>query len=167
VTDRSDQPEQPGGARDAREARQPRQSGSLLPDELQRWLLRSGARSMRRELTGQVRRTFGGNRADGDVWAAATAEPPLVSAEAPECAWCPICRAARRIRESGSSLGGLTGAGDAVSAAVEDALAAFDAVLSMHPAPRPETGAGSAGSPPRAARDEGGEGQRRGPDDRR
>jgi hypothetical protein len=91
---------------------------------------------MRRELTGQFRRTFGGNTAEQrDVWGTATTEPPPDHAgEAPECAWCPVCRAARRIRESGPGLGGqLAGAGDAVAAAVQEALSAFDSVLSMRP----------------------------------
>jgi hypothetical protein len=91
---------------------------------------------MRRELTGQFRRTFGSDTAEpGDVWSTATAEPPPDdSREAPECAWCPVCRAARRIRESGPGLGGqLASAGDAVAAAVQEAFSAFDAVLSMRP----------------------------------
>src|SRR5258708_33269235 len=87
---------------------------------VQRWLIRSGSRSLRRELTGQFRRTLGGGSAEpGDVWGTATTEPPPdESHEAPECAWCPVCRAARRIRESGPGLGGqLAGAGHAVAAA--------------------------------------------------
>lgn len=103
---------------------------------IQRWLIRSGTRSMRRELTGQFRRTFGGNTAEaGDVWGTATTEPPPdESREAPECAWCPVCRAARRIRESGPGLGGqLAGAGDVVASAVQEAFSAFESVLSMRP----------------------------------
>ncbi len=113
----------PGGQRD-------------LADDIQRWLVRSGVRSMRRELTGQVRRALQGQRPaePSDVWGAATTEPPpelLASAEAPECAWCPVCRAARRIRESGPGLGGqLSGAGGAVASAVQEAFSAFEALLS-------------------------------------
>jgi hypothetical protein len=94
---------------------------------------------VRRELTGQIRRTFSGNSpASSDVWDTATTEPPQDAHEAPECAWCPICQAARRIRESGPGLGGqLAGVGDAVATAVQEALSAFDSVLSMRP--RPET----------------------------
>jgi hypothetical protein len=92
---------------------------------------------MRRELTGQFRRTLGGNSsAKGDVWDTATTEPPPEAHEAPECAWCPICQAARRIRDSGPGLGGqLAGVGDAVATAVQEALSAFDSVLSSRPRP--------------------------------
>jgi hypothetical protein len=108
-----------------------RNAGTDITGEIQRWLIRSGARNMRRELTGQFRRTF--NRAEQDnVWGVATTEPPPgPSGEAPECAWCPVCRAARRIRESGPGVGGqLAGAGDVVASAVQEALSAFDAALS-------------------------------------
>jgi hypothetical protein len=103
---------------------------------VQRWLIRSGAENMRRELNDQFRKAFGGGRAGKeDVWNTATTEPPPeASDEAPECAWCPVCRTARRIRESGPGLGGgLAGAGDAVASAVQEALSAFDAFLSMRP----------------------------------
>jgi hypothetical protein len=127
-----------------------------LGDDIQRWLVRSGVRSMRRELTDQVRRAFHAHRPaePADVWDAATTEPPellAASAEAPECAWCPVCRAARRIRESGPAVGGLggqlgeqlggqlAGAGDAVAAAVQEAFSAFESLLS---AARPRTGSG-------------------------
>jgi hypothetical protein len=108
---------------------------------VQRWLIRSGAENMRRGLGDQFRKAFGGGRAaQDDVWNTATTEsPPEASDEAPECAWCPVCRTARKIRESGPGLGGgLAGAGDAVAAAVQEALSAFDAFLSMRPgAPQP------------------------------
>jgi hypothetical protein len=123
-----------------------RPPGADLAAGLQRWLIRSSARSMRRELTGQFRRTFGPNSDDsGDIWNTATTEPPpSESGEAPECAWCPVCRAARRIRESGPGLGGqLAGAGDAVAAAVQEALSAFDSVLSMRPRTDPGSGRSS------------------------
>ena len=92
-------------------AAQPPQGGPASPagdmlSGMQRWLIRSSARTMRRELEGQVRRTLGGGRAESkDVWGTATTEPPGPTwTEAPECAWCPICRAARRMRESGPAL---------------------------------------------------------------
>jgi hypothetical protein len=113
-------------------------AGSLvdgIPAAVQRWLIRSSAENMRREMGDQFRRAFGGGRdSGGDAWDTATTEPPPESAdEAPECAWCPVCRTARRIRESGSGLGGLSGAGDAVASAVQEALSAFDAFLSVRP----------------------------------
>jgi hypothetical protein len=125
-----------------RDAGQPRPPAIDLTGEIQRWLIRSGARSMRRELGEQFRRAWTGQRAEptqpGDIWNTATTEPPPELSEAPECAWCPVCRAARRIRESGPGLGGqLAGAGDAVAAAVQEALSAFDSVLSARPRTEP------------------------------
>jgi hypothetical protein len=120
--------------------------GADLLAGVQRWLIRSGARSMRRELTGQVRKTFSGsNSAKTDVWDTATTETPPEAHEAPECTWCPICQAARRIRESGPGLTGqLAGVGDAVATAVQDALSAFDSVLSTQPrSGRPSRPAGT------------------------
>jgi len=114
-----------------------------LTDDIQRWLVRSGVRSMRRELTDQVRRAFHAGRPaePADVWDAATTEPPpelmAASGDAPECAWCPVCRAARRIRESGQGVSGLgvplAGAGDAVAAAVQEAFSAFESLLGTRP----------------------------------
>jgi hypothetical protein len=132
--------EQPGrrdGAnRPSREGQRQRapDQGAPGPDflrDLQRWLIRSSARNMRKELGGQVRRTFGGSRAGtADVWDTATHEIPPEADEAPECQWCPICRAARAMRESGPGIGGhLTGAGDAVASAVQDAISAIDSIL--------------------------------------
>jgi hypothetical protein len=87
---------------------------------------------MRNQFENQVRRTLGGQRTDnGDVWDVATTEIPPEVGEAPECQWCPICRAARRMRDSSPGLTGqLSGAGDAVAAAVQDAVRAFDSLLS-------------------------------------
>jgi hypothetical protein len=134
--DRTDR-DRPARERTGRERRQtrPRQvpPSSDVLSEFQRWLLRNSAKTMRKEITGQVRRTFSGSgRQDsGDVWDTATTEIPLGVGEAPECQWCPICRAARRMRDSGPSIGDhLSTAGDAVAAAVQDALGAVDSVLS-------------------------------------
>ena len=112
--------------------RRGRDAGRDLTAEFQRWLIRSSARNARQELTGQFRRTLG--RAEREnVWEVATTEPPHdPSGEAPECAWCPVCRAARRIRESAPSVGGqLAGASDVVAAAVQEAMRAFEAAMSM------------------------------------
>ncbi len=119
----------------------PRQGtpGTDLFGELQRWFIRQSARNMKREIGGQVRRTLGGSgRADsGDVWDTATTEIPPEIGESPECQWCPICRAARQMRESGPGLGGqLTGAGAAVASAVQDAMGALDSLLSKTAGPR-------------------------------
>ena len=100
--------------------------------ELQRWFIRQSAKNMRREISGQVRRTFSGGsgRENLDVWDTATHEIPPEVGESPECQWCPICRAARRMRDSGPGIGGqLSGAGDVVASAVQDAIGALDSLL--------------------------------------
>jgi hypothetical protein len=106
--------------------------GSELLTDFQRWLLRSSAKSMRKELTGQVRKTLGGGRPDNtDVWDVATTEIPPEVGESPECQWCPVCRAARRMRDSGPGLGGqLSGAGDVVASAASDVISMIDSLLS-------------------------------------
>ncbi|HEY2508541.1 MAG TPA: hypothetical protein VGI58_18635 [Streptosporangiaceae bacterium] len=125
--------------------------GGDMLTEFQRWLLRSSARNMRKEIGGQVRRTFGGGRNDNaDVWDAATTEVPPEVGEAPECQWCPICRAARQMRESGPSLGGqLSGAGNVVAAAVQDAIGALDSMLTR------AAGSGQQGSSQQGTRQQG------------
>jgi len=123
-------PSRPASDRRQSRPRQPGHGSEVLTD-FQRWLLRSSAKNMRREISGQVRKTLGGGRPDrADVWDTATTEIPPEVGESPECQWCPICRAARRMRESGPGLGDqLWTAGDAVAAAVQDAMRAFDSVL--------------------------------------
>jgi hypothetical protein len=123
-----------------------RSSGSDPIGDFQRWLMRSGARSLSRELKGQARRTFGGG-SGRDVWEAATEEP--IPGEAPECAWCPVCRAARRVRQSGPGLAShMAGAGDALLTVAQDTLSAFEATLSTRP---PEAGRESRPGPPQRA----------------
>lgn len=95
--------------------------------EFQRWLFRSGARGMTRELGGQIRTAMGRSRGTGDVWESATADPPD---EAPECAWCPVCRAARMLREPGPGLTApVTAAGDLLATVVQDAMSAVESAL--------------------------------------
>jgi hypothetical protein len=103
-----------------------RQPGSDPIGELQRWLVRSGARSVSRGLGDQVRTALGGGgKTHRDVWENATADY-----ESPECQWCPICRARRRLRESGPGLPStVAAAGDAVSVVLQDAAAAFEAAV--------------------------------------
>jgi hypothetical protein len=117
--------------RDRRDRPEQASPGSDILGEFQRWFIRSSAKNMRKEFGGQVRKTFGGGRGNADdVWDTATTEVPLADGDAPECQWCPICRAARRMRESNPGLTGqLSGAGDAVAAAVHDAIKAFDSLL--------------------------------------
>ncbi|HEX4258203.1 MAG TPA: hypothetical protein VH089_24165 [Streptosporangiaceae bacterium] len=104
--------------------------------DLQRWLMRTGARSVTKEMTGSVRRALGQDRPAADVWDTATNRP---EDEAPECAWCPVCRAARRMRErqgagASSGLGStLTGASDALASVVQEAYSAFESAMKAPP----------------------------------
>jgi hypothetical protein len=119
------------------------QSGDPIGD-FQRWLMKAGARSVGRDVADRVRSTInGGKQTSGDVWEVATTEPP--PDEAPECAWCPICRAARRYRDSGSAapnagLGSqLAGMSDTLSGLAQDAFSIFETALRppQRPASRP------------------------------
>jgi hypothetical protein len=122
---------------------------------------------MRREIQGQVRRTLGGGRKaePSDTWGAATTEPPPHLGESPECAWCPICRAARRMRESGPDLGSqISGASDVVASAVQDAIVAVDAIFSR-PASAPGSRRPADGSPDSGPADSAGDAAERGSDE--
>ena len=102
-------------------------SNDLIGD-FQRWLLRSGARGMSRELADQVRAALGKNQSTGDVWETATTQP--VPADAPECAWCPLCRAARIVREAKPGRDKRVAAvGDALTTVVQDAVSVLEAAL--------------------------------------
>jgi hypothetical protein len=75
---------------------------SELSADFQRWLIKTSARNMRDDLGDQVKRAIRGPRTSNteDAWATATTEPPDALEQAPECAWCPICRAARRMAQA-------------------------------------------------------------------
>jgi hypothetical protein len=104
--------------------------------DFQRWLMRAGARSVTKDLTGRVRGgvrgALGQDRPKSvDVWDTAT-NLPLVDDEAPECAWCPVCRAARQLRRNRQSSGlgsQLAGAGDALASVVAEAYSAFESAM--------------------------------------
>ena len=109
---------------------QPGGSGNDLIGDFQRWLLRAGARGMSRELTDQVRTALGKTQQQtgGDVWKTATTEP--APGEAPECAWCPLCRAARLVREAKPTRDTRVAAvGDALTTVVQDAVSVLEAAL--------------------------------------
>ena len=117
-----------------------RDSGGDPLGDLQRWLMRTGARSVTKDLTSRTRRALGQDQTKADVWDTAT-NRPLAEDEAPECAWCPVCRAARRLRETrqGSSAGSglssqLAGAGDALASVVQEAYSAFESAMKAPPA---------------------------------
>ena len=82
---------------------------------------------MTRQVRGQIRTALGGGKqSTADVWETATSDYD----ESPECAWCPICRARRRLRESGPGLSsGVAAAADAVGVVMQDAMSAFEAAV--------------------------------------
>ena len=113
--------------------------GSDPIGDFQRWLMRAGAKSIGRDVAGRVKSTFGGGNAkNADVWETATTEE--LTDEPPECQWCPICRAARRYRDSGGTgpaPGQFAGVGDTLAGLTRDAFSLFDSALraSQRPAP--------------------------------
>jgi hypothetical protein len=124
--------------------------GSDPIGDFQRWLMKAGAKSIGREVAGRVKSTLGGGSGghgdkNDDVWETATTEE--LTDEPPECQWCPICRAARRYRDSGSAgAGQLAGMGDTLAGLTRDAFSLFDAAIraSQRPAdpPRPSSAQG-------------------------
>jgi len=115
--------------------------------DFQRWLFRSGARGVSRELGGNIRAALGLNGAKRDVWESATADP---APEAPECAWCPVCRAARMLRESRPGVGAyLAAAGETVASLAHEVASAVEAAISAAGKPQPSRGP-RAGEAPRA-----------------
>ena len=110
--------------------------------DFQRWLMKAGAKSIGREVAGRVKSTLGGGggakHAD-DVWDTATTEE--LTDEPPECQWCPICRAARRYRDSGGTAAGqFAGVGDTLAGLTRDAFSLFDAALRQAQRPAPSQG---------------------------
>jgi len=119
------------------------QPGNDPIGDFQRWLMKAGARSVGREVADRVRSTIGGGKPSGDVWETATTEPP--GDEPPECQWCPICRAARRYRDSGGNAGlgpSLAAAGDTLAGLAQDAFGIFEAAMRTQQT-RPERDADS------------------------
>jgi hypothetical protein len=106
---------------------EPSRSGQDPIGDFQRWLVRSGARSVSREVSDQIRSALGVGGGPADVWARATAPP---ADEASECAWCPFCRAARVLRESGPGVSSqMAAAGEAVGVLARDAMSVFESAL--------------------------------------
>src|SRR6185437_5279550 len=140
---RAQGPEDPGRERSRQVMTQQPQPPRPDPiGDFQRWLMKSSAKNLGREVRGNFRKTFG-RSSEEDVWSQATREVPD---EPPECEWCPICRAARKYRDSsGPGVGGhLTGAGDAFASVVSDAFSAVESALSVVRAPSgPKTPSGS------------------------
>src|SRR5262249_61850035 len=81
---------------------------------------------MSREVGGQIRSALGYGGRSADVWERATTPTD----EAPECAWCPVCRAARVLRESGPGVTSqMAAVGDVVSALAQDTMSVFEAAV--------------------------------------
>jgi len=155
---------EPSGRRQPADGQRPgaswEQRAAGLASEIQRWLIRTSARNMRDELGDQVKKAFRGSGEDAaDPWATATTEPPHAADEAPECAWCPLCRAARRIAQARAAAGGHSGpklsdAADMMAGAMRDAFASLDSILSYRPGepePPPSASHPPAPEPPRPA----------------
>jgi hypothetical protein len=132
-----------GGSSGSRQSdgRQPdgRRTGKQAGDpvaDLQRWLMKAGARSMANQVADNVRRTLGQQKRDsGDVWDTATTEPP--PDEPPECQWCPVCQAARKLRVSGPGLGArIADAGGVLATVVQEAFTAVEQAMKTPPAER-------------------------------
>ena len=124
--------------------------GSDPIGDFQRWLMRAGAKSIGREVAGRVRSTFGGGGRggkDADVWETATTEE--LTDEPPECQWCPICRAARRYRDTGGTSGTsqFGGVGDTLAGLTRDAFSLFDAALRASQRPASPPASRPAGNP--------------------
>lgn len=145
-----------GGGGSSRAGEAWEQRAASVIGEVQRWLIRSSARSLRDEVNDQVRRVFRSAEPDPrDVWDQATTEPPPSGAEPPECAWCPICRAARMVAESRrpgsrtppSAASAVADAADAMIGAVREALSGLDSLLSYRPASAGGTGGASQPEP--------------------
>jgi hypothetical protein len=132
------------------------QPGSDPFGDFQRWLMKAGARSITRDVTDRVKSTMGGGKAKAhtDVWDEATTTDP--TDEPPECQWCPICRAARKARDSGGSSAGFSeqvaGAADALAGLTRDAFSLFESAMRAQPTtPRRPAGGTPTAKPPTAA----------------
>jgi hypothetical protein len=133
----SDRPSKPSGDRQKQPSgNRPGKSANDPVADFQRWLMKAGARSMANQVADNVRRTLNQPKRDkGDVWDTATTEPP--PDEPPECQWCPVCQAARRIRVSGTLGDRLANAGGVLASVVQDAFSAVDKAMKAQP---PEDG---------------------------
>jgi hypothetical protein len=126
---------------------EPSRSGQDPIGDFQRWLIRSGTRGLSREVSDQIRSALGRSGGSADVWARATVPP---SDEAPECAWCPLCRAARVLRESGPGVSSqMAAAGEAVNVLAHDALSVFESAVAATGRAAARASAGPGQAPPR------------------
>jgi hypothetical protein len=119
-----------GGSPGDRSEGRPGKGGDPVGD-MQRWLMKAGARSMANQVADNVRRSLGQQKqkqGKGDVWDTATTEMP--PDEPPECQWCPVCQAARRMRVSGPGLSDkLASAGGILASVVQDAFSVVEQAM--------------------------------------
>lgn len=76
-----------------------------------------------------LRRRIGGASNSDDVWSDATSEAwgEHIATGAPECRYCPVCRAIAASRASGPDvIGHVMAAGESLYAAVREAVAGFE-----------------------------------------
>src|SRR3954465_3515624 len=95
-----------------------------------------------------LRKRMSGGPASGDVWSEATSEAwgEHFATGAPECRYCPVCRAIAASRTSGPDVvGHVVAAGEQLYAAVRDAVAGFERTRPAA-SPRPGTGDSGAGA---------------------
>jgi len=138
------------------------QPGSDPIGDFQRWLMqrglagaKAGARGLGRDVTDRVRSTVGGGQQhSADVWDTATTEPPGAAEEPPECQWCPICRAARQYRDTGSTSGlgpAAAAASDTLAGLARGAFGLFESAMKAQQQQQQQRPGGSAGFPGPAA----------------
>jgi hypothetical protein len=76
-----------------------------------------------------LRKRMSGGAGPGDVWSDATNDAwgEHIATGAPECRYCPVCRAIAASRTSGPDVvGHVVSAGESLFAAVRDAVAGFE-----------------------------------------
>jgi hypothetical protein len=76
-----------------------------------------------------LRKRMSGGPASGDVWSEATSDAwgEHIATGAPECRYCPVCRAIAASRTSGPDVvGHVMSAGESLFAAVREAVAGFE-----------------------------------------
>jgi len=84
------------------------------------------------------RRMSAGGSDSGDVWSDATSDAwsEHIATGAPECRYCPVCRAIAASRSSGSEvLGHVVSAGESLYAAAREAMAGFERTRPQHEGP--------------------------------
>ncbi|HZE32630.1 MAG TPA: hypothetical protein VE198_14470 [Actinoallomurus sp.] len=76
-----------------------------------------------------LRKRMSGGAGSGDVWSEATSDAwgERIATGAPECRYCPVCRAIAASRTSGPDVvGHVVSAGESLFAAVREAVAGFE-----------------------------------------